>query len=801
LDLIENLGQFPCAERYVGKRAGAIVRADEHALGVQLFDSPGDSGAGVFVRFVFEGNSPGTTLIPEEPSEGRFSWFVGNDPAGWVHGARAHAGLRWRGLYEGIDFVLRVEQGALKFDVEAEPWADLSQVRIRCEGVESIAVDAQGALILATERGCLTQDHALSFQGMTDGRQALIDCRYAILDEHTFGFAVDARDPGASLWIDPPLLWSTYLGGGAAPQGGIDLSRSVCLDRLDDVYTCGRASGVSFPATPGAYHQQSGVGNDCFVTKFRGSDGTLLFSSVFGGSSIQEEASAIRVNTQGCPIVAGWTFSNDFPSTPGAYDSSVSSMFGAAFCMELSPQGDQLLWSTFLESGPGQGGIFLTDLALDSNGAPIVVGNCNPGYPTTPGAFDTTSSAFGDGFVTKLDPTGSSLVWSTYLGGDGAEFPEAVDVDPQGLVTVGGETNSIDFPTTPGAYMPTYPGDVGHKNIFVTRLTPDGSALVWSTYLGGLNGGWLDDWLGGLALVANGGVVVTGATLSQSWPLTPGVAGTQYSGSYVTRLDPTGSSLVYSTYLGTPNVSWGGGDARDVTVDSSGVATIVTEGGGVDTTPGAFDTTSNGSADGMLFCLSPDATKLYYATYLGGGGEDLPWAVVTTRTGRLTVAGYTYSSNFPTTPNAYSPNSNGGADCFLTTFEPFLQGVEPYGSGTPSCHHPLVANATEMPQAGAAGFGLYLSGAPSSSRGVCLIAAGPSASGVPFFNGTLWIDPSSIVARIPVFTDALGFMETPLPLTGVQAGTQFWAQYLVRNAPDCPTGRIAASPALHLIVQ
>jgi len=801
LSLIENAGQWDCAERYVATLSGSVVRADQHSLGVQIFDRPGDSSEGVFVRFVFEGAAPGTTLIPENPGEARYSWFVGNDPAKWVHSNRGYAALRWHGLYEGIDFVLREDRGALKFDLEVGPSADLSRVRIRCEGTESVTVDAQGALVLATAKGCLTQDEALSFQSRADGRQAPIACRYTILDVQTFGFDVDGRDPAAGLWIDPPLQWSTYLGGGSSAQGGIDLSRSVCLDRLDDIYTSGRASGITFPSTAGAYHQQSGVGNDCFVAKFRGSDGTLIFSSVFGGSSIQEEAVAVRADSQGCPVVAGWTYSNDFPSTPGAFDSSFTSIFNAAFCLKLSALGDQLLWSTFLESGQGQGGIFLTDLALDSSGAPIVVGNANPGYPTTSGAFDTTSSAAGDGFVTKLDPSGSQLIWSTYLGGNSADNPEAVEVDDQGRVTVAGETASDDFPTTPGAYMATYPGDTGHSNLFVTRLTEDGSALEWSTFLGGLNGGWLTDYLGGLALVPDGGVVITGTTFSQDWPLTPGAAGTQYSGSYVTRLDPSGSSLVYSTYLGTPSIPSGGGDSTDVTVDSSGIATVVEQAAGLATTPGAFDTTINGGYDVMLFRLNPTGTKFYYSTYLGGNAEEEPWGVVTTDSGRLTVVGATYSTDFPTTPGAYSPNSNGGSDCFITTFEPYLQGVEPYGSGTPSCHHPLVANATEMPLAGALRFGLCLSGAPPYSRGVCLIATASSTGGVPFFNSTLWLDRSSIIARIPVFTDSLGFTETALPLTGVAPGTQFWAQYFVRNSPDCLTGRLAASSALHLTVQ
>ena len=332
----------------------------------------------------------------------------------------------------------------------------------------------------------------------------------------------------------------------------------------------------------------------------------------------------------------------------------------------------------------------------------------------------------------------------------------------------------------------------------IARLNPQGTSLVWSTLIGGTH----FEWLGGLALGPDNGAIISGTTLSVNFPLTPGVAGVSPTGSYLTWIDATGTALRYSTYLGqlvTPGA--GGVDAQDVSIDSSGVATVTGIATNMIMTPGAIDNSHNGNWDVGVWRVSPSGDKSYYGTYLGGSGEEYPTGVVATHSGRITVTGRTLSANYPTTPGAYSPTSNGGSEAFLTTFEPYLQGVEPYRDGTPSCHGALVTNATEMPQAGASAFSLYLGGAPSFSRGVCLIATAPSAGGVPFFNTTLWLDPASIMGRVAVFTDSLGFTETALPLTSVASGTQLWAQYFVRNSADCPDGRLAASQALHLTVQ
>jgi len=199
-----------------------------------------------------------------------------------------------------------------------------------------------------------------------------------------------------------------------------------------------------------------------------------------------------------------------------------------------------LIWSTFLG---GSGNDFAFALALDSSGAVTVAGHTDSSdFPTTPGTFGTTHNGTydWDAFVTRLDPTGGSLLWSTFLGGGATDWAYALALDPSGAVTVAGFTGSSGFPTTPGAYDPTYNSNY---DAFVTRLDATGSTLLWSTFLGGGN----DDYAYALALDSSGAVTVAGHTDSSDFPTTPGAYDPTYnSGSndaFVTRLDPTGFNL------------------------------------------------------------------------------------------------------------------------------------------------------------------------------------------------------------------------------------------------------------------
>jgi hypothetical protein len=327
-----------------------------------------------------------------------------------------------------------------------------------------------------------------------------------------------------------------------------------------------------------------------------------------------------------------------------------------------------LLYSTYLGAGNdgGQG------IAVDGAGNAYVTGLTNStNFPTTPGAFDTIFNSIGDAFVTKLNPTGSALVYSTYLGGSGLDQGFGIAVDGLGNAYVTGATQSTNFPTMPGAFDMTANG---FDDAFVTKLNPTGSALVYSTYLGAGNG---SEQGFGIAVDGGGNAYVTGVA-SLGFPTTPGAFDTIFNGgvdAFVTKLNPAGSApLVYSTYLGGLGEDRGHG----IAIDGAGNAyvtgrTLLTNPQSFPTTAGAFDTTANGGLyDAFVTKLNPTGgAPLVYSTYLGGADRDEGNGIAVDGAGKAYVTGLTRSMDFPASEGAFDTTANSGLDdAFVTTLNP-----------------------------------------------------------------------------------------------------------------------------------
>jgi hypothetical protein len=303
-------------------------------------------------------------------------------------------------------------------------------------------------------------------------------------------------------------------------------------------------------------------------------------------------------------------------------------------------------------------------IAVDSAGAAYVTGATSGDFPITPGAFDTSVGFFA-AFVTKLNPLGSGLVYSTYLGGSYVDGGVGIAVDSAGAAYVTGQAGSGDFPTTVGAFDTTHNGggDIFIADAFVTKLNSTGSGLQYSTYLGGSG----DDFGLGIALDAAGSAYVTGRSESGEFPTTAGAYDTSFNGgadAFVTQLDPGGSSLAYSTYLGGPS---GFDTGRGIALDSAGAAFVTGETFAADfpTTAGAFDTSFNGGVDTFVTKLGPGGSSLAYSTYLGGSGDDVGEGIALDSAGAAYVTGDTLSGNFPTTAGAFDTSFNGARDAFV----------------------------------------------------------------------------------------------------------------------------------------
>ena len=413
-------------------------------------------------------------------------------------------------------------------------------------------------------------------------------------------------------------------------------------------------------------------------------DPGLAYSTFLGGGAY-DASHAIAVDASGSAYVTGQIGSADFPTTPGAYDTTLGHGPWDAFVTKLDPTGTSLVYSTYLG---GLGWDWGRGIAVDALGHAHVSGMTSGNFPTTPGAYDTTYGAGGafDAFVTKLGPSGTSLVYSTYLGGTGYDAGGGIALDAASNAYVSGATTG-NFPTTIGAFDTTYTGN--SFDIFVTKLNPTGSTLVYSTYLGGSGndqGGWI-------AVDATGSAHVTGFTDSTDFPTTPGAFDESHNGGndvFVTKLNPLGSApLVYSTYLGGTN--WD--QANAIALDGFGNAYVTgfTSSANFPTTPGAFDPTYNGgptdppcepfdpfcfpdpndpgATDAFVTKINPvGSAPLAYSTYLGGSDLDHGHGIAVDASGAAHVTGDTSSADFPTTPDALDTTYNGGIDAFVTRF-------------------------------------------------------------------------------------------------------------------------------------
>jgi photosystem II stability/assembly factor-like uncharacterized protein len=365
---------------------------------------------------------------------------------------------------------------------------------------------------------------------------------------------------------DPVLAFSTYFGRGLIP-----FLNGIAVDSSGNTYVAGSTSLTDFPTTPGAFQtsyagKDAGNGADVFVTKF-GPDGSLIYSTYLGGSE-HEQALGIAVDSSGNAYITGLTYGKDFPTTPGAFRTNFVN-FAAVFLTKLNAAGTGLVYSTFLESGDGFGPGLPAGIAVDSSGNTYLTGYSSGSTYATGSQQIGPGGGDNDVFVTKVNSTGTAIVYNTHVGGNGKDEGNSVAVDASGNAYVTGWTISTDFPTTPNAFKARHREPLIAEP-FVAKVNSSGTALIYSTLLGGSGGEG-----SGIAVDSSGQAYVAGTTSSTDFPTTPGAFQRIYGGgqtdAFITKLNGDGSSLVYSTYIG------GGAqdDCAGISIDGSGNAYIV----------------------------------------------------------------------------------------------------------------------------------------------------------------------------------------------------------------------------------
>jgi beta-propeller repeat-containing protein/FIMAH domain-containing protein len=602
------------------------------------------------------GANPDADVHGLEQLIGKSHFYLGTDQKNWRPDVPLFGRVEYREIYPGIHLVYYGTQQQLEYDFVIEPGADLNDIVLAFEGQHDIRIDPDGDLVLNTNVGEIRQQAPRVYQDVRGIRHEVVG-NYVIKGANQVGFRLSAYDPHTPLVIDPVLTYSTYLGGSGDDGNLFDMG--VDVDADGNMYVAGRTVSVDFPVANAQQALLSG-GSDVFITKLDPTGQNLIYSTFIGGPANEVEFfTGLAVDAAGNAYVTGHTSSLSFPTTVGVVQPAYRGGSEDGFVLKLDASGS-LVYSTYLGGNSGDRGF---SVAVDGSGQAFITGETlSPNFPTTPGAFQVPRPGGQDAFVTKLSPNGSTFVYSTYLGGTGADRGQDIAVDSAGNAHVTGIVfTSTNFPTSSEAFQRTFGG--GSGDAFVTKLNAAGSALMYSTYLGGS----AFDTGDGIALDPLGNATVVGSTASPDFPTEAALQGNYGGGAndvFVTKLSSAGSALVFSTYLG--------GDFNDFSPDlaidpvGSLYITGVTFSTDFPTTPDAFQPNPAPApgADAFVTKIDGAGSALLFSTYVTGTGEDRGFAIAEDRHGHVVVAGSTTSFDL-LTANPFQPAKMGGRDAFL----------------------------------------------------------------------------------------------------------------------------------------
>jgi len=583
------------------------------------------------------------------------NYFTGNDRSKWRSNIATYGAVTYENIYKDIDIKFYGNNENIEHDVIVHPGGDIAEVKFAYEGINGLKVTEAGDLEVSLKEGKIIEQRPLIYQEI-DGERVAVEGVYRILkgEEGAFGYGFDVAsyDHTKDLVVDPVLVYSTYLGG-----NGNDIAWSIAVDSSSNAYVMGYTFSTNFPLLNPAQGTFGGT-SDIFVTKINPAGTALVYSTYLGGSG-GEVGRGIAVDSAGNAYVAGETRSLNFPLM-----NPLQGTFGGgtndAFITKINPAGSALVYSTYIG-----GSVYeeFLDIALDASRNAYVTGyTTSPDYPLMNPLQAMRGGGYSEAFVTKINPAGSALVYSTYLGGSGNEKGWGIAADPSGSAYVTGETFSPDFPLS-GAMQVALQGTA---DAFVTRINPAGTALVYSTYLGGSG----DDRGYGIAFDNTGAAYVTGTTTSPNFPLVAPIQGTigGYYDAFVTKINPAGTALVYATYLGGSNYD----DGMSIAVDSTGSAYVAGSAFSwnfplLNPIQGAY---GGGYSDVYVAQITSTGTALVYSTYLGGSGADYGLDIAVDASGNAYVTGQIYSRNFPLMTPVQGAFGGGSYDGFVAKIGP-----------------------------------------------------------------------------------------------------------------------------------
>jgi len=652
-----NRGQFDARARFLARSRGfRTFLADDEAVFVLPVPAPRE-------RDAFPRQGPrwsGEDCVRMRPAgatasaraEGRSrlpgisNYFLGPDPEKWVTRAPHFGEVLQRGIRPGVDLRWRgAPGGRLEYDLLVAPGADAGDIALRFEGQESIAVDAEGSLVLRTRHGLLRHGRPVAWQESA-GRRRPVRAEWEIRPGGAAGFDLGPRDPALGLVIDPVVTFSTFHGGESNEGVG-----ATVLGSDGSLFVAGITYSAEFPvANPNAGGPLGSP--DAFVSRLAPSGASLIYSTYYGGAFV-DFAWGVSVNSIGQATLVGDTDGGIpvvnalQPSLGGGVD---------AFCARFAADGSSILNSTYIG---GNGFDTLYCVALDSAGSLWVAGTT--GSTNLPLALAVQGVNWGgyDVYLAKLTPSHDVFLQSTYIGSYGDDAAFGIAVDDEDSVVLTGFASRFDFLL----YKPLQPDFGGPPSDAFLYAAQTSGIPIFSTYIGGTGA----ESGHSVAVAPSGRIFVTGTTDSSDFPVVAAMQAAKGAGAdaFVARVAKGGGEIEYATYLGGSGVDQG----YSIAVDGAGWAHV---GGSTDSADfpdtGALQDGHAGGDDGFLCRIDPTGTSLAWSSYLGGSGSDAVNSVRVDRAGRLVAGGITDSADFPAVA-ALQGTIAGGQDGFVVALQ------------------------------------------------------------------------------------------------------------------------------------
>lgn len=789
---IENVGQWAGEDRFVSLMGTSVVRVRDDGLWLLRSAPLGDGRTvGHQVRIGLTTRISNTSPRGSGQLPGRHHFYQGRDSDQWTTGAAAFSSVEIESLDDGLVQRLSPLHSGVRIDWHVIQTAGASPITLDVDGANSQALDGDGALIVETSLGRLILSPPRLRQETTAQEPDVGLGAFRTAGPGRWELAVPDDWPDGPVTVSTEAVWASYLGSSLG-----DGAAGVSVNSSGEVAVTGTTISGQFPVTLGAFDEEfNGVAGsvfkaDAYVAVFDPGGQALKYASYLGGAG-DENVAGCGFADDGSVIVAGQTASPDFPLT----DDSVYAL-GEGFITRLNPTGSSLIYSTFL------GGSLLEsidDIVVHGGGNVTVAGwTMSADFPVTRPGFNIGPPAANaqDIFITELDASGTSILWSVLYGGENVDQPRGLAADDFGSVAVVGLTTSTMLPLTATALVST-PG-----NDLVCVLGDQGATLRYATYY---------NWSGtgsanAVAFDKLGRIVVSGSTSSSTFPVTAGVVQTELGGgndATVMCIDPQTGNVIYATYLGGFDQDSGG----DVHVDASGIVTIVgaTQSPNFPTTPGAYQKAYVGTAsDIFLARIDANAERIIYSTYLGGSASDTSpdSAADVSMSGSAIVVSTTKSADFPGTSGSFDRSYNGNSDAIIALLPMLPQGVQKFGASTPGCGGPLVAGALFMPSLGEERFVLTCAAAPSdATNGYLAFSSAGLGAPIKAVGANLWLDPSRLSILPGIRSDSNGWAElrAPIPSDSTLLGMSLAIQFFWQD--PCPSRGFSASNALLITVQ